>query len=125
MRDNTGIIVAITDDGCTVAKLLNSTDQQLELHPGSHLGVFYHVNECDRLNPAEVFSSQQLAASLLNILNCQLSAKQRLQLQDLLKKHQRVFHSRWRGAVNPALIKHHTTHFGAVAYACHSLTAAE
>ena len=51
MRYNMGLVVAHTlapvKNRCTVARLLNPTDQELKLHPGSHLGVFHHVNECD------------------------------------------------------------------------------
>lgn len=47
VRDNMGLVVAHTvapvKDGCTVARLLNPTDQEMKLHPGSHLGVFHHV----------------------------------------------------------------------------------
>lgn len=109
-RDNMGLVVARTvapvKNGCTVARLLNPTDQELTLHPGSHLGVFYHVNACDLLSPAEVFDAQQVAASLPDVSDCPLSAEQRQQLQALLGKHQGVFRSGRGGVANPSLITH-------------------
>ncbi|KAF3833347.1 hypothetical protein F7725_027012, partial [Dissostichus mawsoni] len=46
VRDNVGLVVARTvapvKNGCTVARLLNPTEKELKLHPGSHLGVFHH-----------------------------------------------------------------------------------
>lgn len=105
-----GLVVACTvapvKNGCTVARQLIPTDHELKLHPGSHLGVFYHVNGCDLLNPAEVFDSQQVAASLPNVSDCPLSTEQRQQLQALLEKYQAVFCSGRGGAGNPNLIKH-------------------
>lgn len=72
VRDNMGLVVAHSDTGeesCTVARLLNPTDQELKLHTGSHLGVFHHVNECDILTPAEV-SDFPLQAPLPDISGC-------------------------------------------------------
>lgn len=48
MHDNKRLVVARTvarvKTGCTVAWLLNPTDQELKLYSGSHLGVFHHIN---------------------------------------------------------------------------------
>ena len=110
MRDIMGLVVARTvapvKNGCTVARLLNPTAHELKLHPGSRLGVFYHVNECDLLTPAEVFDSQQVDASLPDVSDCPVSAEQRHLLQALLGKHQEVFCSGRGLAGNPSLIKH-------------------
>lgn len=63
-----GLVVAHTvvpgKNGCTVVRLLNPTAQELKLCPGSHLGVFHHVKECDILTPAKVFDSRQVDAPL-------------------------------------------------------------
>lgn len=108
VRDNMGLVVARTvapvKNGCTVARLLNPTNQELKLRPGSHLGVFHHVNECDIITPADVFDSQQVEAPLPE---CPLSDDQRQQLQVLLRKHQGVFNPARGGTGNPNLIKHH------------------
>ncbi|KAG7269697.1 LOW QUALITY PROTEIN: hypothetical protein CRUP_021436 [Coryphaenoides rupestris] len=95
VQDNVCLMVARTvvpvENGCTVARLLNPTDQELKLHTGSHLGVFYRVNDCDLLTPKKVLDSEQVAASLPAVEDCPLSAVQRQQLEDLLGKHQEVF----------------------------------
>ncbi|KAF3836193.1 hypothetical protein F7725_028751, partial [Dissostichus mawsoni] len=71
VRDNVGLVVARTvapvKNGCTVARLLNPTEKELKLHPGSHLGVFHHVKDCDLLTPSEVFPSQQGATPLPDV----------------------------------------------------------
>ena len=91
VRDNMGLVVARTvatvKNVCTVARLLNPTNQELKLRPGSHLGVFHHVNDtCDILTSAEVLDSQQVDAPLPNIADGPLSDDQRQQLQALLGK---------------------------------------
>ena len=111
VRDNMGLVVARTvapvKNGCTVARLLNPTNQELKLRPGSHLGVFHHVNDCDILTPAEVFDSQQVDAPLPDVADCLLSDDQRQQLQALLGKHQGVFSPARGGAGSRNLLKHH------------------
>ncbi|XP_073323456.1 uncharacterized protein [Pagrus major] len=90
VHDNMGLVVARTvapvKNGCTVARLLNPTDQELKLRPGSHLGV---------------------DAPLPDVADCPLSDDQRQQLQALLGKHQGVFSPARGGTGNPNLIKHH------------------
>ena len=111
MRDTVGLVIARTvapvKNGCTMARLLNPTDRDLSLHSGSHLGVFHHVHECDILNPAEVFGSQQVGAPLPDLTGCPLSSVQQQQLQSLVGKHRAVFCPGRGGAGNPHLTKHH------------------
>lgn len=61
MCDKMGLVVTRTvapvKDGCTMARLLNPTGQELKLHPGSHLRVFHHVDDCDILTTADIFDS--------------------------------------------------------------------
>ena len=107
VRDNMGLVVARTvatvKNVCTVARLLNPTNQELKLRPGSHLGVFHHINDCDILTSAEVLDSQQVDAPLPNIADGPLSDDQRQQLQALLGKHQGVFSSARGGTGSPNL----------------------
>lgn len=88
MRDSMGLVVvrsvAPVKDECTVARLRNPTDKELTLHPSSHLGVFYQVDECDLLTPAEVFGPQQVDVSLLDVTDCSVTDEQREQLLALL-----------------------------------------
>ena len=87
-----------------MAQLLSPTNQELKLRPGSHLGVFHHVNDCDILTPAEVLDSQQVDAPLPDVADGPLSVDQGQQLQALLGKHQGVFSPARGGTGSP---KHH------------------
>lgn len=82
--------------------------QELKLHPGTHIEVFHHVNDCDMLRIIAEFSdSHKEDATLLDITDGPLSADQRHRLQALLVKHQGVFNPAQGGTGNTNLIKHH------------------
>ena len=110
IRDQTGLVVARTvapvKDGVTVARLLNPTSKELKLYPGSHLGVFHHVNESDVIATTGVSQSRQVPATLPDVSDCPVTEGQRRQLQALLEEHQEVFRPGRGGTGNPSLLKH-------------------
>lgn len=66
-RDTMGLVVVhmvvSVDGGCTVARLLNPTDQELKQYPGSHLGVCHHVDASHIASvSSEVFDHQPVDA---------------------------------------------------------------
>lgn len=94
-RDNVELVVARSvapvKEGLTVARLLNPTDHELRMHSGSHLGVLYHVDDCDIYEPTDCVDSDLQPVTLPDLADCPLTEGQRQQLRSLLGKHQDVF----------------------------------
>lgn len=79
------------ESGCTVARLLYLTDQELKLHPGSHLGVCHHGDAKNIASASsEVFDSQKVDAVLPDVSSSLLSGDQEQRLRSLLEVHQAV-----------------------------------
>ncbi|KAJ8333945.1 hypothetical protein SKAU_G00412640 [Synaphobranchus kaupii] len=109
-RDSTQLVVARTvTDGCTVAWLLNPTDQDLNLRQGSHLGMFHHVRDEDRIDRSTGPPVDCNATTFLPDVSqagSPLSSEQRERLADLLGKHQGIFRPGQGNIGQSGLIKH-------------------
>lgn len=111
LRDNKQLVMARTvaqvSDGRTVARLLNPTEQPLTLHPGSHLGLCYHVTDTDLDTPTDIQQCSTISPVLPDLSGAPLTTQQRHKLECLLHERQEVFqpgrtHQKRRGP-----IKHH------------------
>ena len=95
LRDNMELVIARSvapvKDGLTVARLLNPTDHELQLHSGSHVGVLYHVDESNIYEPSDCVDSDQRPMTLPDLTDCPLTDDQRQRLCSMLDIHKDVF----------------------------------
>lgn len=101
--------VSSVRDGTTVVRVLNPSREDIELHPGQHLGEFHSASSVDimPLDTTRTVTTNEDLTPVLQITNINLSHSQIESLNNLLQKYSNVFSANSQDRGRTGLIKHH------------------
>lgn len=103
--------VSSVQNGTTVVRVLNPSREDIELHPGQHLGEFHSATSVDILPLTQTctVTSSEVLTPLRNLVttNLNLSHAQVESLNSLLQKYSNVFSIDSQDRGRTGLIKHH------------------
>lgn len=103
--------VSEVQNGLIVARVLNTTNDDIDLHPGQHLGEFLSLSSCDSTLIDEAccttFTMTDTDTPPVQIDESNLSSSQAKSLKQLLQKYSSVFSKNSEDRGRTGVIKHH------------------
>ena len=103
--------VTSVKDGVTMARVLNPTDQEIQLREGMHLGEFFSVDNSDivalpQVPPGTIPATSSNEVTSVSLDESPATRQQKRQLMALLEEHQEIFSTSKGGPGKCTLIQH-------------------